>query len=125
MYGLVSRKHHSLPGLVSQDAFPRRLVIETAGSYGEVLKFMTALTITEADLRRGLSKASAPCRTAWQEAAESRSAHHAAVADPSGPGSGLSFGEAKCSAPAPNLGSPTIMVGDKMADPIARENWHG
>ncbi|MER8480613.1 diaminobutyrate--2-oxoglutarate transaminase [Mesorhizobium sp. M1163] len=55
MYGLVSPKHHSLPGLVSQEAFRRGLVIETAGSYGEVLKFMTALTIAEADLRRGLS----------------------------------------------------------------------
>lgn len=54
MFGLVSPKHHSLPALVSQEAFRRRLVIETAGSYGEVLKFMTALTITEADLRRGL-----------------------------------------------------------------------
>ncbi|OBQ66373.1 hypothetical protein A9K72_34920 [Mesorhizobium loti] len=31
------------------------MVIEIAGSYGEVLKFMTALTITETDLRRGLS----------------------------------------------------------------------
>lgn len=55
MYGLVSSKHHSLPGLVSQEAFRRGLVIETAGSFGEVLKFMTALTITEADLSRGLS----------------------------------------------------------------------
>ncbi|MER8778929.1 diaminobutyrate--2-oxoglutarate transaminase [Mesorhizobium sp. M0977] len=55
MYGLVSPKHHSLPALVSKEAFRRHLVIETAGSYGEVLKFMTALTITEADLRRGLS----------------------------------------------------------------------
>ncbi|RWQ12644.1 diaminobutyrate--2-oxoglutarate transaminase [Mesorhizobium sp.] len=55
MYGLVSPKHHSLPALISQEAFRRGLVIETAGSYGEVLKFMTALTITEADLRRGLS----------------------------------------------------------------------
>ncbi|MER9586450.1 aminotransferase class III-fold pyridoxal phosphate-dependent enzyme, partial [Mesorhizobium sp. M0276] len=55
MYGLVSPKRHSLPSLVSQEAFRRGLVVETAGSYGEVLKFMTALTITEADLRRGLS----------------------------------------------------------------------
>ncbi|RWI71999.1 diaminobutyrate--2-oxoglutarate transaminase [Mesorhizobium sp.] len=55
MYGLVSPKHHSLPGLISREAFRRGLVIEIAGSYGEVLKFMTALTITEADLRRGLS----------------------------------------------------------------------
>ncbi|PSH54991.1 diaminobutyrate--2-oxoglutarate transaminase [Phyllobacterium sophorae] len=55
MYGLVSPKHHSLPALISQEAFRRGLVIEIAGSYGEVLKFMTALTITEADLRRGLS----------------------------------------------------------------------
>ncbi|MER8772178.1 diaminobutyrate--2-oxoglutarate transaminase [Mesorhizobium sp. M0960] len=55
MYGLVSPKHHALPALVSQEAFRRGLVIETAGSYGEVLKFMTALTIADADLRRGLS----------------------------------------------------------------------
>ncbi|MER9896444.1 diaminobutyrate--2-oxoglutarate transaminase [Mesorhizobium sp. M0119] len=55
MYGLVSRRYRELPGLVSKEALGRGLVMETAGSYGEVLKFMTALTITEADLRRGLS----------------------------------------------------------------------
>ncbi|TIL38097.1 diaminobutyrate--2-oxoglutarate transaminase [Mesorhizobium sp.] len=55
MYGLVSPKDHSLPARVSKEAFARHLVLETAGSYGEVLKFMPALTIAEADLRRGLS----------------------------------------------------------------------
>ncbi|ESW63819.1 diadenosine tetraphosphatase [Mesorhizobium sp. LSJC285A00] len=55
MFGLVSPKDHSLPTRVSKEAFARRLILETAGSYGEVLKFMPALTIAEADLRRGLS----------------------------------------------------------------------
>ncbi|RWF86839.1 diaminobutyrate--2-oxoglutarate transaminase [Mesorhizobium sp.] len=55
MYGLVSPRQHSLPALVSREAFSRRLILETAGSFGEVLKFMPALTITEGDLRRGLT----------------------------------------------------------------------
>jgi diaminobutyrate-2-oxoglutarate transaminase len=55
MYGLVSPKDRTLPGRVSKEAFARRLMLETAGSYGEVLKFMPALTIAEPDLHRGLS----------------------------------------------------------------------
>ncbi|TIL44444.1 diaminobutyrate--2-oxoglutarate transaminase [Mesorhizobium sp.] len=54
MFGLVCDKHRKFASAVSREAFSRGLVIETAGSYGEVLKFMTALTITEDDLRRGL-----------------------------------------------------------------------
>ncbi|MER8899563.1 diaminobutyrate--2-oxoglutarate transaminase [Mesorhizobium sp. M0676] len=55
MYGLVSPKHRSLPVLIAQEALHRGLLMETAGSYGEVLKSMPALTITEDELRRGLS----------------------------------------------------------------------
>ncbi|MER8772981.1 diaminobutyrate--2-oxoglutarate transaminase [Mesorhizobium sp. M0960] len=55
MYGLVSQKHHSLPVHISREALRRGLVIETCGGHNEVLKFLTALTIAEADLRRGLS----------------------------------------------------------------------
>ncbi|MER9481954.1 MULTISPECIES: diaminobutyrate--2-oxoglutarate transaminase [unclassified Mesorhizobium] len=55
MYGLVSPKHRSLPVLIAQEALRRGLLMETAGSYGEVLKSMPALTITEDELRRGLS----------------------------------------------------------------------
>ncbi|WP_032918565.1 diaminobutyrate--2-oxoglutarate transaminase [Mesorhizobium erdmanii] len=55
MYGLVSQKHHSLAVQVSREALHRGLVIETCGGRSEVLKFLVALTITEADLRRGLS----------------------------------------------------------------------
>lgn len=55
MYGLVSQKHRSLAVQVSREALHRGLVIETCGGRSEVLKFLVALTITEADLRRGLS----------------------------------------------------------------------
>ncbi|WP_051355527.1 diaminobutyrate--2-oxoglutarate transaminase [Mesorhizobium erdmanii] len=55
MFGLVCQKHRHFASAVSKEALSRGLVIETAGSYGEVVKFMTALTITEEDLRRGLS----------------------------------------------------------------------
>ncbi|RWK46640.1 MAG: diaminobutyrate--2-oxoglutarate transaminase [Mesorhizobium sp.] len=71
MYGLVSPKDHSLPARVSKEAFARRLVLETAGSYGEVLKFMPALTIAEADLRRGLSIIRDIIRTVQDSAAAS------------------------------------------------------
>ncbi|CCV09266.1 Diaminobutyrate--2-oxoglutarate transaminase [Mesorhizobium metallidurans STM 2683] len=54
MFGLVCDKHRTFASAVSKEALSRGLVIETAGSYGEVVKFMTALTITEGDLRRGL-----------------------------------------------------------------------
>lgn len=55
MYGLVSLKHPSLPVLIAQEALRRGSLMETAGSRGEVLKFMPALTIDEADLRRGVA----------------------------------------------------------------------
>ncbi|CAH2399399.1 diaminobutyrate--2-oxoglutarate transaminase [Mesorhizobium escarrei] len=72
MYGLVSPKDHSLPARVSKEAFARRLVLETAGSYSEVLKFMPALTIAEADLRRGLSIIRDCVRTVQDSTAASR-----------------------------------------------------
>ncbi|THK35179.1 diaminobutyrate--2-oxoglutarate transaminase [Ensifer sp. MPMI2T] len=55
MYGLVSEKDASLPGKIQTEALKRGLVIETCGGRGEVLKFLVALIIAEADLRRGLS----------------------------------------------------------------------
>ncbi|CCV09279.1 Diaminobutyrate--2-oxoglutarate transaminase [Mesorhizobium metallidurans STM 2683] len=55
MYGLVSQKLHSLPVQISREALHRGLVIETCGGHNEVLKFLVALTIDDADLRRGLS----------------------------------------------------------------------
>ncbi|WP_050596310.1 diaminobutyrate--2-oxoglutarate transaminase [Mesorhizobium sp. WSM1293] len=55
MYGLVFQKHTSLPVRISREALRRGLVIETCGGQNEVLKFLVALTIEEADLRRGLS----------------------------------------------------------------------
>ncbi|MES0133275.1 diaminobutyrate--2-oxoglutarate transaminase [Mesorhizobium sp. M0029] len=69
MYGLVSPTDHSLPARVSKEAFSRRLVLETAGSYGEVLKFMPALTIEEAELRRGLSVIRDSLRSVYEGAA--------------------------------------------------------
>ncbi|MER9895191.1 diaminobutyrate--2-oxoglutarate transaminase [Mesorhizobium sp. M0119] len=55
MYGLVFQKHHSLPVQISREALRRGLLIETCGGHNEVLRFLVALTIAEADLRRGLS----------------------------------------------------------------------
>lgn len=55
MRGLVARNDLTWAGRVAQEAFRRELIIETSGAHGEVLKFLTALTIEDAELERGLS----------------------------------------------------------------------
>jgi diaminobutyrate-2-oxoglutarate transaminase len=55
MYGLVSTIDASFGKRVAHLAFERGMVIETSGPRGEVLKFLTALTITDDELKRGLS----------------------------------------------------------------------
>ncbi|MFC8921025.1 diaminobutyrate--2-oxoglutarate transaminase [Cellulosimicrobium sp. NPDC057127] len=42
-------------GRVCQEAFARGLLMETSGPYGEVVKLLPPLTITEEELRRGLA----------------------------------------------------------------------
>jgi len=51
--GLVSATDPEFGAKVSHAAFAENLVIETAGSYDEVVKFLPALTIDDADLLRG------------------------------------------------------------------------
>jgi diaminobutyrate-2-oxoglutarate transaminase len=55
MFGLVSAVDHTFGDRVSELAFERGMVIETSGPRGEVLKFLTSLTIEDAELKRGLS----------------------------------------------------------------------
>ena len=52
--GLVCDSDPTWAGRVSAEAFRRGLVIETSGANDQVLKFLTALTITEDELTRGL-----------------------------------------------------------------------
>ena len=54
MYGIVSLNDRDLPSRVSAEAFQRGLVIETAGAFEEVLKFLPALTLTSEELQTGL-----------------------------------------------------------------------
>ena len=54
MYGLACDGDRTLAGRISKEAFGRGLVIETSGAFDEVLKFLPALTIDDAELRRGL-----------------------------------------------------------------------
>ena len=54
MYGIASTQHPTLAGRVAAAAFERGLIIETSGARDEVLKFLPALTITDAELLRGL-----------------------------------------------------------------------
>ncbi|MCL2514619.1 MAG: diaminobutyrate--2-oxoglutarate transaminase [Microbacteriaceae bacterium] len=52
--GLASLTDPDFGARVSQAAFAAGVVIETAGSYDEVVKFLPALTIDDADLLRGV-----------------------------------------------------------------------
>ncbi|PPF33608.1 diaminobutyrate--2-oxoglutarate transaminase [Pseudoclavibacter sp. AY1H1] len=54
MYGIVSLDDRDLPSRISAEAFQRGLVIETAGAFEEVLKFLPALTLTSDELQTGL-----------------------------------------------------------------------
>lgn len=54
MRGLVAPDDPSWATRVAHAAFERHMVIETSGPHNEVLKFLTALTIDDAELRRGL-----------------------------------------------------------------------
>jgi diaminobutyrate-2-oxoglutarate transaminase len=54
IYGIASTSHPDLAGQVAAAAFERGLVIETSGARDEVLKFLPALTISDAELQRGL-----------------------------------------------------------------------
>lgn len=55
MYGIACVSDVALAGRVSKAAFERGLVIETAGAFDEVIKFLPALTISDDELRRGLA----------------------------------------------------------------------
>jgi diaminobutyrate-2-oxoglutarate transaminase len=53
--GLVASNDLTWAGRVAEKAFQRNMIIETSGAHGEVLKFLTALTIADSELERGLS----------------------------------------------------------------------
>ncbi|PRQ03004.1 Diaminobutyrate--2-oxoglutarate transaminase [Enhygromyxa salina] len=54
IWGLDFGSRAAVAGLASREAFGRGLLIETSGAHDEVLKLLPPLTITEAELERGL-----------------------------------------------------------------------
>ena len=54
IWGVVSERCPELAGAVSQAAFRRKLIIETSGSTGQVLKLLPPLTIETSQLEQGL-----------------------------------------------------------------------
>ena len=55
IWGIVSETHPDIAKRVSEEAFTRGLIIETSGAYGEVLKLLSPLTISDEELERGLA----------------------------------------------------------------------
>lgn len=55
IWGIVSETHPDIAKRVSAEAFTRGLIIETSGAYGEVLKLLSPLTISDEELERGLA----------------------------------------------------------------------
>ncbi|MFJ4170753.1 diaminobutyrate--2-oxoglutarate transaminase [Paenarthrobacter sp. NPDC089714] len=55
MRGIVPANDLTWAGRVAAEAFKRGLIIETSGAHGEVLKFLIALNIEDAELERGLA----------------------------------------------------------------------
>lgn len=50
----IEFEDEGFPSSISEEAFSRQLIIETAGAKGQVLKFLPALTIEEAIIKEGL-----------------------------------------------------------------------
>lgn len=55
IWGMVSEAHPDIARRISAEAFTRGLIIETSGAYGEVLKLLSPLTISDDELERGLA----------------------------------------------------------------------
>lgn len=55
MVGMESLADETLAGDIQNECFKNGMIIETCGSNGQVLKFLTPLTITETELNKGLS----------------------------------------------------------------------
>lgn len=55
-YGFEIKNDHSLASEISSKAFEHNLVIETAGSEGQVVKFLPPLIIDEETLKEGLNR---------------------------------------------------------------------
>ena len=55
IWGMVSETHPDIARRISAEAFTRGLIIETSGAYGEVLKLLSPLTISDDELERGLA----------------------------------------------------------------------
>jgi diaminobutyrate-2-oxoglutarate transaminase len=55
-YGLEFKKDKSIAGQISEYAFNEKLIVETCGSDGQVVKFLPPLIIDEDTLREGLKR---------------------------------------------------------------------
>ncbi len=54
-YGIEAKAMPELASQIRQACFAQKLIVETCGSDDQVLKFLPALTISEAELRRGMT----------------------------------------------------------------------
>lgn len=64
LLGLVGLRDRGLASRITDEAFRRGIIIETSGAYDEVVKFLPALTIDDAELARGLDAIEASVETA-------------------------------------------------------------
>ena len=69
-YGFEIKDDYSIASEVSAKAFERKLVIETAGSEGQVVKFLPPLLIDEATLNEGIDKFEAALEAVFAEKKE-------------------------------------------------------
>jgi diaminobutyrate-2-oxoglutarate transaminase len=69
-YGFEIKNDDSIAGEVSAKGFERKLVIETAGSEGQVVKFLPPLLIDEATLNEGIDRFEAALEAVFAEKKE-------------------------------------------------------
>jgi len=69
-YGFEIKNDDSIAGEVSAKAFERKLVIETAGSEGQVVKFLPPLLVDEVTLNKGIDRFEAALEAVFAEKKE-------------------------------------------------------
>jgi diaminobutyrate-2-oxoglutarate transaminase len=69
-YGFEIKNDNSIAGEVSAKAFERKLVIETAGSENQVVKFLPPLLVDEATLNEGIDRFEAALEAVFAEKKE-------------------------------------------------------
>ncbi len=75
MYGIEAKANENIAMALQKICFKNGLIIETAGSHGQVLKFLMPLTISDAELERGLDIVEASCEQALIEVSQKKIAN--------------------------------------------------